>query len=150
MVNAVKSDRNRNLFIKKGCINGREVRILLNTGARTNMITPGLASNVLLASSALRWNIDTGNGCQTREYKQVFRVKASLVPDVDGIPEPIFKVFGEEFKDVFLEQFPDGLLPMKGVNFELTLKKGAKSSSRAPFRLRKWNKTDLRNLSRTS
>ncbi|GMF46659.1 unnamed protein product [Phytophthora fragariaefolia] len=49
-VNAVKSERKSNLFIKRGRINGRDVRILLDTGASTNMITPGLAGNVLLAS----------------------------------------------------------------------------------------------------
>ncbi|GMF28549.1 unnamed protein product [Phytophthora fragariaefolia] len=48
-VKAVKSESKSNLFIKKGRINGRDVRILLDTGASTNMITPGLASNVLLA-----------------------------------------------------------------------------------------------------
>ncbi|KAG6584537.1 Retroelement pol Polyprotein [Phytophthora cinnamomi] len=48
-VNAVKSDRTSNLFIRKGRINGRDVRILLDTGASTNMIMPGLASNVLLS-----------------------------------------------------------------------------------------------------
>ncbi|GMF17532.1 unnamed protein product [Phytophthora fragariaefolia] len=71
------------------------------------------------------------------ECEQVFRVKVQLVPEVDGIPEPIFKVVGEEFKDVFPEQSPDGLPPMREVNFEVTLKKGAKPSSRAPFRLSK-------------
>ncbi|GMF36709.1 unnamed protein product [Phytophthora fragariaefolia] len=48
-VNAVKSERKSNIFIKKGRINGRDVRILLDTGASTNMITPGLAINVLFA-----------------------------------------------------------------------------------------------------
>ncbi|GMF39303.1 unnamed protein product [Phytophthora fragariaefolia] len=48
-VNAVKSERKSNLFIKKSRINGRDVRILLDTGTSTNMITPGVASNVLLA-----------------------------------------------------------------------------------------------------
>ncbi|GMF17534.1 unnamed protein product [Phytophthora fragariaefolia] len=47
-VNAL-AERKSNLFIKKGRINGRDVRILLATGASTNMITPGLASNVFLA-----------------------------------------------------------------------------------------------------
>ncbi|GMF39304.1 unnamed protein product [Phytophthora fragariaefolia] len=71
------------------------------------------------------------------EYEQVFRVKVQLFPEVDGIPEPIFKVVGEKFEDVFPEQLPDGLPPMREVNFEVTLKKGAKPSSRAPFRLSK-------------
>ncbi|KAF4039828.1 hypothetical protein GN244_ATG07984 [Phytophthora infestans] len=48
-VNAVKSEQKCNLFIKKGRINGRDVRILLDTGASTNMIKPGMASNVLLS-----------------------------------------------------------------------------------------------------
>ncbi|GMF40453.1 unnamed protein product [Phytophthora fragariaefolia] len=77
------------------------------------------------------------NDADRGEYEQVFRVKVQLVPEVDGIPEPIFKVVGEEFKDVFPEQLPDGLPPMREVNFEVTLKKGAKPSSRAPFRLSK-------------
>ncbi|GMF46660.1 unnamed protein product [Phytophthora fragariaefolia] len=67
------------------------------------------------------------------EYEQVLRVKVQLVPEVDGIPEPIFKVVGEEFKDVFPKQLPDRLPPMRDVNFEVTMKKGAKPSSRAPF-----------------
>ncbi|POM67648.1 Hypothetical protein PHPALM_16314 [Phytophthora palmivora] len=48
-VNAVKSERKSNLFIKKGRVNGKDVRILLDTGASTNMIKPGLASTVLLS-----------------------------------------------------------------------------------------------------
>ncbi|OWZ12754.1 DNA binding protein, partial [Phytophthora megakarya] len=48
-VNAVKSDRKINLFIKKGRINGKDVRIWLDTGASTNMIKSGLASTVLLS-----------------------------------------------------------------------------------------------------
>ncbi|GMF31971.1 unnamed protein product [Phytophthora fragariaefolia] len=68
------------------------------------------------------------------EYKQVFRVKVQLVPEVYGIPEPIFKVVGEYFKDVFPEQLPDGLRLMREFNFEVALKK---PSSRVPLRLSK-------------
>ncbi|POM77209.1 Hypothetical protein PHPALM_5440 [Phytophthora palmivora] len=50
-VNAVKSERKSSLFIKKGRVNGKDVRILLDTGASTNMIKPGLASTVLLSRS---------------------------------------------------------------------------------------------------
>ncbi|KAE9315814.1 hypothetical protein PR003_g18892 [Phytophthora rubi] len=211
-VNAVKSDHKSNLFIKKGRINGRDVRILLDTGASTNMITPGLASNVLLsrrlraqrfdgtltpakdvrhveapvsmdgyfflAMEFVEWKLPESHDVifgkpwfkdhnpqvnwQTEEvvipdrmqfvdvdgpsfshnmkqgeYEQVFRVKVLLQPDVDGIPEPIFNVVGKEFKDVFPEQLPDGLPPTREVSFEVTLKKGAQPSSRAPFRMSK-------------
>ncbi|KAG6610912.1 Retroelement pol Polyprotein [Phytophthora cinnamomi] len=71
------------------------------------------------------------------EYEQVFRVKIQLVLEVKGIPEPIFNVVGKEYKDVFPEQLPDGLPPMREVNFEVRLKKGAQPSSRAPFRMSK-------------
>ncbi|KAG6613497.1 Retroelement pol Polyprotein [Phytophthora cinnamomi] len=71
------------------------------------------------------------------EYEQVFRVKIQLVPEVEGIPEPIFNVVGKEFNDMFPEQLPDGLPPMREVNFEVTLKKGAQPSFRAPFSMSK-------------
>ncbi|GMF42343.1 unnamed protein product [Phytophthora fragariaefolia] len=71
------------------------------------------------------------------EYEQVFRAIVQLVPEVGGIPEPIFKVVGEEFKDVFPEQLPYELPPMREDNFEVTLRKGAKPSSGVLFRLSK-------------
>ncbi|POM59129.1 LOW QUALITY PROTEIN: Hypothetical protein PHPALM_36132, partial [Phytophthora palmivora] len=55
-VNAVKSERKSNLFIKEGRVNGKDVRILLDTGASTNMIKPGLASTVLLSRQAQRFD----------------------------------------------------------------------------------------------
>ncbi|POM61410.1 polyprotein [Phytophthora palmivora] len=80
------------------------------------------------------------NTLNAGEYEQVFKVKLQIVPDLEVIPEPIRKVVAEEFKDVFPEQLPDGLPPMREVNFELTLKEGAQPSTRAlraPFRMSK-------------
>ncbi|OWY97705.1 Retroelement pol Polyprotein [Phytophthora megakarya] len=211
-VNAVKSDRKSNLFIKKGRVIGKDVRIWLDTGASTNMIKPGLASTVLLSRRLqaqrfdgtltpptdvkhveapvsmdgyffptmefVEWKLSESHDVifgepgfeefnpqviwQTEEvtipermqfmdvdgptftqqlnageYEQVYRVKLQIEPDLDGIPGPIRKVVTEEFKDVFPEQLPDGLPPMREVNFELTLKKGAQPSTRAPFRMSK-------------
>ncbi|POM69824.1 Pol protein [Phytophthora palmivora] len=211
-VNAVKSERKNNIFIKKGRVNGKDVRILLDMGASTNRIKPGLASTVLLSRRLqaqrfdgtltpltdvkhveapvsmdghffptmefVEWKLSEShdiifgkpwfegfnpqvnwqteevvipermqfmvvdghtftNTLNAGECEQVFRVKLQIVPDLEVIPELIRKVVAEEFKDVFPEQLPDGLPPMREVNFELTLKKGAQPSTRAPFRMSK-------------
>ncbi|GMF28550.1 unnamed protein product [Phytophthora fragariaefolia] len=54
--------------------------------------------------------------------------------DIDG-PSFSHNLKEGEYEQVFrVKQLPDGLPPMREVNFEVTLKKGAKPSSGAPFR----------------
>ncbi|POM79630.1 Retroelement pol Polyprotein, partial [Phytophthora palmivora] len=77
------------------------------------------------------------NTLNAGEYEQVFRVTLMYACSSHFPCLPIRKVVAEEFKDVFPEQLPNGLPPMREVNFELTLKKGAQPSTRAPFRMSK-------------
>ena len=49
----------------------------------------------------------------------------------------------QEFADVFPEQLPDALPPLRDVNFELQMKPDAKPSTRAPFRLSKMEQVAL-------
>ncbi|OWZ12973.1 Retroelement pol Polyprotein [Phytophthora megakarya] len=218
----VKYNDRSNLFIKQGRVNGKNVQILLDTGASTNMVKPGLASTVLLSrrlqaqrfhgmltpptdakhveapasmdghffptmefveskrleshdvifgkpwfeefNPQVNWQtkeviipermqfMDVDRPTCTQqlnagEYEQVYRVKLPIELYLDEIPGPIRKVVTEEFKDVFPQQLPNGLPPMREVNFKLMLKKGALEHR---SECQRWNRMLLRNLSKTS
>ncbi|KAH9184555.1 hypothetical protein AeNC1_013469 [Aphanomyces euteiches] len=107
--------KNEALMIKSGVMNGKAVKVLIDSGATNSLCQLGLSKNVMPG-----WII---NLCHF---------------DPQPLPKsPEIVELLEEFKDVFPAELPDQLPPKRAVQFDLRLKPDAKPQNRAPFRLAK-------------
>ncbi|KAH9103704.1 hypothetical protein AeMF1_020028 [Aphanomyces euteiches] len=197
------------LMIKSGVMNGKVVKILIDSGATNSLCRTGLGKHVVRSKSVRISGYDgtLSPTTMTREVKETicfdfFTFKDTVMlewdlkdkqfdvilgqpwfrqhnPVIDwrdqevvalnGDPPPsqskdseigwIMKICEvepqitprppeielllDEFKDVFPAQLPDGLPPERSVQFELTLKPGAKPQNRPPFRLAKVEQESL-------
>jgi len=79
---------------------------------------------------------------QKRDIKQalasagaVFMIWANQLLQVEGLDLPIqIKELLEEFKDVFLDELPKGLQPIRGIEHQIDLVPGASLPNRPAYR----------------
>ncbi|XP_071914036.1 uncharacterized protein [Coffea arabica] len=143
----VKEDeqlQRENLFYTRCKVGDKVCSLIIDSGSCTNVVSLLMVESLALPTTryphpyCLQWLSEDGEDCQRRKQKAVDPGKSSISTNVVELDKALLAsivALLQEFKNVFPDEIPDGLPPIRGIEHQIDLILGAPLPNKPAYRM---------------